>query len=247
MNRYPIPQADVSTVSIKTNRDTPLDGAANPVDISSLPIPEVVKESEERNIVGDAYREAEELLKTRDKDMPHPAAAKKYFLEKIGQYNALYNGTKTISSVIKKLMAIENYFRDPSITSVKWININDVVIYGGLNTGVKFAVFLEYFVLPSEKRPKTSPPYYELLMKQIAPFLDKLDVEHHVGTPTIAFAQEARATELPPPISDEESSEKAADFLTRTSDAYRHSAPNARAIMNFAYLGAYDIKSQQGF
>ena len=144
-------------------------------------------------------------------------------------------------------MAIENYFRDPSSTSVKWNNINDVVIYGGLNTGVKFAVYLEYFVLPPEKRPKTDPPYYELLMKQITPFLDKLDVEHHVGTPKIAFEQEARATELPPPISDDESSEKAADFLTRTSGAYRHSAPNARALMNFAYLRAYNIKSQQEF
>ena len=85
VNRHPISQVDVSTVSIKTNRDTPLDGAANPVDISSLPIPYVVKESEERNIVGDAYREAEELLKTRDKDIPHPAAAQHYFLEKIGR------------------------------------------------------------------------------------------------------------------------------------------------------------------
>ena len=105
VNRHPIPQVDVSTVSIKTNRDTPLDGAANPVDISSLPIPVVVKESEERNTVGDAYREAKELLKTRDKDIPHPAAAKKYFLEKIGQYKALYNETKTSLSVNKKFMA----------------------------------------------------------------------------------------------------------------------------------------------
>ena len=144
-------------------------------------------------------------------------------------------------------MAIENYFRDPSSTSVKCNIVNDVVIYGGLNTGVKFPVYLGYFVLPSEKRPINSPPYYELLMKQITPFPDKLDVEHHVETPTIAFAQEARASELPPPISDDESSEKAADFLTRTSDACRHSAPNARALMDFAYLGAYDIKSQQEF
>ena len=41
--RFPIHQVDVSTVSMKTNRDTPLDGASNPVDISSLPIPDVVK------------------------------------------------------------------------------------------------------------------------------------------------------------------------------------------------------------
>ena len=54
VNRHPIPQGDVSTVSKKTKRDTQLDGAANPVDISSLPISEVVKESEERHIVGDA-------------------------------------------------------------------------------------------------------------------------------------------------------------------------------------------------
>ena len=84
-------------------------------------------------------------------------------------------------------------------------------------------------------------------MKQISPFLDKVDVEHHVGTSNITFPQEAKASELPPPESSDDSSEKAGDFLTQTSEMYRHSAANARAIANFAYLGSYDLKSQQEF
>ena len=56
VNRFQIPKTVTPTSSIKTNRDIPLDGVEDPVDISSLPIQEDVKDSEERNIVGDAYR-----------------------------------------------------------------------------------------------------------------------------------------------------------------------------------------------
>ena len=67
---------------------------------------------------------------------------------------------------------MESNFRDSSSSAVKWSNVADVVVYSGLKTGVKFPVYLEYFVLPIEQRP-----YYDLLMKQMSPFLHKVDVE----------------------------------------------------------------------
>ena len=118
----------------------------------------------------------------RDKDIPHPAAAKQYFIETIVQYKTLYDDSSSNSLVNRKLSAIENYFRAPSRTAVEWTNIGGVVIYGGLNTGVKFSVYLEYFVLPIEKRPKTTPPYYELLTasgSQTLQFNKGLPVEQH--------------------------------------------------------------------
>ena len=72
VNRFQIPKTVTPTSSIKTNRDIPLDGVEDPVEISSLPIQDDVKDSEERNIVSDAYRKAEESLTTGDKYTLHP-------------------------------------------------------------------------------------------------------------------------------------------------------------------------------
>ena len=91
VNRFQIPKTVTPTSSIKTNRDIPLDGVKDPVDISSLPIQDDVKDSEERNIVGNAYREAEESLTTGDKYTLHSITSKRYFLEKITQYKSLYD------------------------------------------------------------------------------------------------------------------------------------------------------------
>ena len=126
--------------------------------------------------------EAEKSLTMGDKYTLHSITSMCYFLEKIMQYKSLYDESSGDSSIDGKLSALESYFRDSSSLAVKWSNIADIVVYSGLNTGVKFSVYLEYFVLPIEQRPKTPPPYYDLLMKQISQFLDKVDKEHDVGT-----------------------------------------------------------------
>ena len=112
---------------------------------------------------------------------------------------------------------------------------------------MKFSSYLEYFVLPTAKRSKTLPAYYELLMKQVSPFLDRVDVEHSSGTGKISFAQEAKANRLNEVESTEEANEEAMDFLDRVNAEFKHSGPNARSIANYVYLGAYDVKSRQEF
>ena len=229
------------------NNDIPPIAADSTVDISDLPIKNDVKNAEEKNIVGEAYREADDTLKSNDNDIPHTGATKKYFLEKISQYKSLYDEGDTNSAVDRKLAALGEYFQDSSSTSSKWGNIDDVVVYGGLNTGVKFSSYLEYFVLPTAKRSKTPPAYYELLMKQISPFLDRVDVEHSSGTGKISFAQEAKANRLNEAESTEEASEEAMNFLDRVDAQFKHSGPNARSIANYVYLGAYDMKPRHEF
>ena len=112
---------------------------------------------------------------------------------------------------------------------------------------MKFSSYLEYFVLPTAKRSKTPPAYYELLMKQVSPFLDRVDVEHSSGTGKISFAQEAKANRLNEVESTEEANEEAMNLLDRVDAEFKQSGPNARSIANYVYLGAYDVKSRQEF
>ena len=84
-------------------------------------------------------------------------------------------------------------------------------------------------------------------MKQISPFLDRVDVEHSSGTGKISFAQEAKANRLNEAESTEETSEEAMNFLDRVDAQFKHSGPNAGSIANFVYLGAYDVKSGHEF
>ena len=112
--------------------------------MTNLPLQDDIEEAQDRDRVAEAYREVGEAMKTHDKDLPHPTANKHYFPQKIAQYKALYNEGNVDARVNRKLTALENYFRDPSSSGGKWTYINDVVAYGGINTGVKFSVYLEY-------------------------------------------------------------------------------------------------------
>ena len=118
-----------------------------------------IGEAQGRDLVAETDREVDEAMKTHDKDLPHPTANKHYFLQKIAQYKGNVD-----ARINRKLAALENYFRDPSSSGGKWTNLNDVVVYGGINTGVKFSVYVEYFILRQEQRPKVVPPFYQLLI-----------------------------------------------------------------------------------
>ena len=147
--------------------------------MTNLPLQDDIEEAQDRDIVAEAYREVDEAMKTHDKELPHPTANKHYFLQKMAQYKALYNEGNVDARINRKLTALENYSRDPLSSGGKWTNLSDVVVYGGINTGVKFSVYLEYFILRQEQRPKVVPPFYQLLLSQILPYLDKLEVEHY--------------------------------------------------------------------
>ena len=141
---------NTQNVQIKTNREIPLDTTT--VDMTNLPLQDDIEEAQDRDIVAEAYIEVEEAMKTHDKDLPYTTANKHYFLQKIAQYKALYNEVNVDARINRKLTALENYFRDPSSSGDKWTNLNDVVVYGGINTGLKFSAYLEYFILRQEQR-----------------------------------------------------------------------------------------------
>ena len=119
VNKFNIPQPEIQISAIKVNNDIPPIAADSTVDISDLPIKDDVKNAEEKNIIGEAYREADDTLKSNDNDIPHAGAAKKYFLEKIGQYKSLYDEGDTNSAVDRKLSALGECFQDNSSTGSK--------------------------------------------------------------------------------------------------------------------------------
>ena len=85
----PVLPPNTQNVQIKTNREIPLDTTT--VDMTNLPLQDDIEEAQDRDIVAEAYREVDEVMKTHDKDLPNPTANKNYFLQKIAQYKALYN------------------------------------------------------------------------------------------------------------------------------------------------------------
>ena len=132
--------------------------------MTNLPLQDDIEDAQDRDIVAQAYREVDEAMKTHDKDLPHLTTNKHYFLQKIAQYKTLYNEGNVDARINRKLTALENYFCDTSSSGGEWTNLNDVVVFGGINTGAKFSVYLEYFILRQEQRPKVLPPFYQLLL-----------------------------------------------------------------------------------
>ena len=229
-----LPQQDPHTSTIKVNTDVAL---KNPIDISTLPIPDTIKEVEERNIVVDSVLEAEEKQKIDNKDISHSSSARAYFLEKITQFSGLYDDKGQDPVAGRRLAAIAAYFRDPTSSSSKWTNMEDIVVYGGLDTGVKFSAYLEYFVLPPQKRPKITPTYFDQLMQQVSPFLNASEVQKTTTDgPEKPFGKTTRSSVLDEPEYGTESDEGSLEFITTLSNTYRHSAQNARTLAVFAYL-----------
>ena len=163
----------------------------------------------------------------------------------------LYNEGNVDARINRKLTALDNYFRDPSSSGGKWINLNDVIVYGGINTGVKFSVYLEYFILCQEQRRKVVPPFYQLLLSQILPYLDKLEVEHfNPLTPTGSsfagkFVKVHQSVDDTPDTEEEEGD--LLQFIQTTAKAYRHSATNARTLGEYMYISAFDLRSDEQF
>ena len=220
------------TIKCNTDVEVPEDTT---VDLTDIPVKDV-KESEERNVVADAVVAAEEKQKVDNTDIPQAGTAKNYFLEKISQFASLYDDNGQDPAAGRRIQAIARYFRDPTSTSKKWSNEGDVVIYGGLNTGVKFSAYLEYFVLPVSKRPKITPPYFDLLMMQLVPFINEEEVEL---TSTDSFGMTTPAACLPEPDMNEPSDERYEEFLHNVATAYKHSAANARQCAIYAFAGAF--------
>ena len=194
----------------------------------------MIEEAQDRDIVAEAYREVDEAMKIHDKDLPHSTANKHYFLQKRAQYKALYNEGNVDARINRKLTALENYFCDPSSSGGKWTNLNDIVVYGGINTGVKFSVYLEYFILHQEQRPKVVPPFYPLLLSQILPYLDKLEIEHYNPlTPTGSSFAGDIPVKVHQSVDDTPDTEEEGNllrFIQTMDKAYRHYSTNARTL-----------------
>ena len=166
-------------IAMVVNKELPL--IVNHISLKNLPVKDLVEEALVHDVVGEEYRAADSILKTSNKDLPHPTAAKLYFLQKIEQHRDLFTEVSNVNSTInKKLGNLVSYFHDSSTGSVKWSSGSDIVIFGGLNTGMKFSKFLEYYIMEVNKCPKAIPPYYELLYKQIEPYTVKGHVQVHV-------------------------------------------------------------------
>ena len=118
---------------------------------------------------------------------------------------------------------------------------------------MKFSVYLEYFILCQEQRPKVVPPFYQLL-SQILPYLDKFEVEHYnLLTPTgSSFGGDIPVKVHPsvddtPDIEEEEEEGDLLRFIQTTAKAYRHSTTNARTLGEYMYISAFDLRSDEQF
>ena len=100
--------------------------------------------------------------------------------------------------------------------------------------GVRFRQVLLYFILRQEQRPKVVPPFYLLLLSQILPYLDKLEVEHYPLTPTGSSFVGDIPVKVHPSVDDTPNTEEEEGdllrFIQTTAKAYRHSATNARTL-----------------
>ena len=231
-------------VAIKCNTDVKIPDDVT-IDLSHIPeADDVVKESEERNIVADAVVAADEQQKIADSDIPQTNSARNYFLEKITQFGNLYDDKGQNPIVGLRIQALGCYFRDPTTTSKKWSNEGDIIIYGGLNTGVKFASFLESIVTPISKRKKILPPYFELLMSQITPFINDEEVTTTTtGTTAVdktdIFAQTIPSATLGDPDTSNTHDQERIQFVKDIAAAYKHSAANAKQCAVYAFCGAF--------
>ena len=224
-------------VAIKCNTDIKIPEDTT-IDLSNIPEMDVVKESEKRNIVSDAVVAADEQKKIDDSDIPQANSATNYFLDKIAQFGDLYDDQGQNPVVGRRIQALSRYFRDPTSTSKKWSNDGDIVIYGGLNTGVKFSSYLECIVTPPSRRPKVLPPYFSLLISQITPFINEEEVDK-TSTGQEIFAQATPAAQLPDADVTEEQDDANTQFIKNISIAYKHSAANAKQCAVFAFCGAF--------
>ena len=224
-------------VAIKCNTDVKIPEDTT-IDLSNIPETDVVKESEERNIVADAVVAADEQKKIDDSDIPQANSARNYFLEKIAQFGDLYDDHGQNPVAGRRIQALSRYFRDPTSTSKKWSNEGDIVIYGGLNTGVKFSAYLESIVTPLSRRPKVLPPYFQLLMTQITPFINEEEVAK-TSTGHEIFALTTPAAQLPEADVSPERDDASIQFIKNISIAYKHSSANAKQCAVFAFCGAF--------
>ena len=117
---------------------------------------------------------------------------------------------------------------------------------------MKFSIYLEYFILRQEQRPKVVLPFYQLLLSQILPYLDKLEVEHYNPlTPSGSSFAGDIPVKVHPSVDDTPDTEEEEGDLLRiiqtTAKAYRHSATNARTLGEYMYISAFDLRSDEQF
>ena len=117
---------------------------------------------------------------------------------------------------------------------------------------MKFSVYLEYFILRQEQRPTVVPPFYQLLLSQIIPYLDKLEIEHYNPLPPTgsSFLEDIPVKEHPSVDDTPDTEEEEGDllrFIQTTAKAYRHSATNARTLGEYMYISDFELRSDEQF